>query len=152
MRPARNTDTHSHRATRHLTEQGERRGAATVELALILPLLFVMLFGSLEVCQRIFLRQSVVIVAYETARTASRQSSDTSSVMNMCLALLEQQGIVGGSVQVRDMTHGVNNLDTVATGDELRIRISVPWAENSFSRYVVQTQGTLQVDAVMLRE
>lgn len=130
----------------------ERRGAAVVELAFVLPVLIALVFGSIELCQRIYTRQSVVIAAYEACRVATRQTSTTESVRSACETLLEQQGIVGATIQIRDITNGQNNLDAIATGDEIRIRITANWSENVISRYVVQDQGTFRVNAVMLRE
>ncbi|MEZ6137721.1 MAG: pilus assembly protein [Pirellulaceae bacterium] len=130
----------------------ERSGSATVELAFVLPLFMILTFGSLEVCHRLFTRQAVVIVAYETARAATRQNSDTSAVTTKCQELLSQSNIQGATIQVRDMTHGQNDLDAITTGDEIRIRITVPWGQNTISRFVVPDQGTFLVDAVMLRE
>ena len=91
-------------------------------------------------------------MAYETARQATRQTSDTTTVRTLCENLLAQQSIDGATIQIRDITHGQNNLDAVETGDEIRIRITVPWAQNVISRRVLNDQGTFQVDAVMLRE
>lgn len=134
------------------THPQKRRGSATVELAIVLPVFMTMVFGSLEVCTRLFVRQSVVISAYESARTATRQTSDTDDVAATCASLLTQHGVKGATVQVRDVTNGQNNLDAVETGDEIRIRITVPWGQNTISRYVVPDQGEFVVDAVMLRE
>lgn len=129
-----------------------REGAATVELAIVLPVFLVLAFGSIEICQRIFTRQSAVIAAYETARHAARQTSTSESTIAKCQELLLQQAVEGATVQVRDMTHGVNHLESIATGDEFRIRITVPWGQNSVSRYIIPDQGSFTVDAFMLRE
>lgn len=130
----------------------ERAGAATVELAIVMPVFLLLAFGSVEICQRIFIRQSVVIAAYETARHAARQTSTTQSVTAKCVELLAQQNVAGATVQVRDISHGVNHLNSIATGDEFRIRVTVPWGENSVSRFVIPDQGSFTVDAFMLRE
>ena len=98
------------------------------------------------------MRQSTVVAAYEGARHAARQTSTTASVVAKCEELLAQHAVVGATIQVRDITHGVNNLDSIETGDEFRIRITVPWGQNSVSRYVIPDQGTFRVDAFMLRE
>ncbi len=129
-----------------------RPGAAVVELAFVLPVLIALVFGSIELCQRIYTRQSVVIAAYESCRVATRRTSDTDTVRTACETLLEQQGITGATIQIRDLTHGQNNLNDITTGDEIRVRITANWSENVISRYVVQDQGTFRVDAVMLRE
>lgn len=38
------------------------------------------------------------------------------------------------------------------TGTEIRITITVPWADNSPSKVVVPNQGSMIVSAFMLRE
>ncbi len=129
-----------------------RPGAATVELAIILPVFVIMIFGSLEVCQRLFTRQAVVIAAYESARTATRRNCNSDTVADKCRSLLEQSGIKGATVQVRDVARSLNHLKLVETGDEIRVRIKVPWMPNSISRFVVRNQGEFEVNAVMLRE
>lgn len=129
-----------------------RRGAAVVELAVVLPVLMILVFGSIELCQRLYTKQSVVIAAYESCRVATRQNSTTESVLSACETLLDQQGVKGATIQIRDLTNGQNNLDASATGDEMRVRITVDWADNVISRYVLAAQGNFRVDAVMLRE
>ena len=129
-----------------------RRGVAAVELAFVLPVMFILVFGSIELCQRVYTRQSTVIAAYEACRVATRKTSSTADVAAACESLLEQQGVSGATIQVRDMTRGQNHLDDIVTGDEIRVRITVPWEENVLSRYVVKVQGTFRVNAHMLRE
>jgi Flp pilus assembly protein TadG len=129
-----------------------RKGVATVELAFVLPAFIVLVFGSIEICQRLNTKQSVVIAAYESCRVATRPISDTAAVVASCENLLAQQNIAGATIQVRNITQAKNNLNDVVTGDEIRIRITVPWTDNTISRYVVNDQGTFQVQAFMLRE
>lgn len=129
-----------------------RKGVATVELAFVLPAFIALAFGSIEICQRLHIKQSVVIAAYESCRVATRPIATTEMVSAQCELLLLQQNVQGATVQVRNITQGQNNLDGVATGDEIRIRITVPWADNVVSRYVIGDSGTFQVQAFMLRE
>lgn len=132
--------------------QKQRKGVAAAELAFVLPVMFILVFGSIELCQRIYTRQSAVIAGYEACRVATRKTSNTADVTAACEALLAQQGVTGASIQVRDMTRGQNHLDDITTGDEIRVRITVPWEENVISRYVVKVQGTFRINATMLRE
>ena len=48
-----------------------RRAAAVVELAVCLPLLFTIFFGSIEACNVIFLKQAVTAAAYTRNWTAA---------------------------------------------------------------------------------
>ncbi len=129
-----------------------RRGAATVELAFVLPVFIALVFGSIEICQRLHTKQSALIAAYESCRVATRPISDTNDVLTICQSMLTQQNVQGATIQVRNITQAKNNLDDVATGDELRVRISVSWAANTISHYVIDDQGSFVVQAYMLRE
>lgn len=140
------------RTSRRRTSRKNREGAAIVELACVLPVMLILIFGSIEVCQRVYLRQSVVISAYEACRVATRQTSDTQTVKDTLQQLLEQQNIDYRSIQVRDISRSQNNLDDIETGDEIRIRVIVDWAPNVISRYVIADQGRFTVFAHMLRE
>lgn len=124
-----------------------RRGVATVELAFVLPVLLIIVFGTIEVCQRIFLRQSAVIVAYEGARLAARGISTNAEVTTRCQQLLTSR-------RVRNATVTTVPADFLQspTGTEIRITITVPWADNSASKVVVPNQGSMTVSSFMLRE
>ncbi|MBM3965507.1 MAG: pilus assembly protein [Planctomycetes bacterium] len=143
----------SHRAslrTRRFLTLGQpkrRFGIASVELAFVLPVILTFVLGTIEVCQRIFLRQSAVLAAYEGARLAVRNTSDNARVVARCNALLQQRKILGAAVTITP-----ENLMQVPAGTEITIRIDVPWAQNSPTRFVLRDQGVLTVNATMLRE
>ncbi len=131
----------------------DRRGVATVELAFVLPAFIALVFGSIEICQRLHVKQSAVIAAYEACRVATRQISTTTIVQNHAEQLLLQQNVQGATVTIRNMTQAKNNLDDIVTGDEIRIRVVVPWGDNTISHYVIgDSAGTFQIQAFMLRE
>jgi len=44
--------------------QQNKRGAAVVEFAILLPVFVLILFGSIEACSMIFLQQSLEMAAY----------------------------------------------------------------------------------------
>lgn len=124
-----------------------RNGIATVELALVLPVMLILVLGTIEVCHRIFLRQSSLLVAYEGARLAARSITSSQDVIARCNTMLEQRRVVGGTVQVIP-----ENLLALAPGELFTIRVTVPWANNSPTRFVLRDQGTVSVDVHMLRE
>lgn len=137
-----------------------RLGVATVELAFVLPVFIVLVFGSIEICQRLQVKQSALIAAYEGCRVATRQISDTQTVQTHTETLLEQQRVKGATVNIGHQKRSAEpdddfkaGLENIETGDEIRIRIDVPWSSNTISNYVIGDQGgTFQVQAFMLRE
>ena len=135
------------RQRRGMPHPKRRLGVASIELAIVLPVILTFVLGTIEVCQRIFLRQSAVLAAYEGARLAVRNTSDNAKVVARCNALLQQRKILGATVAVTPA-----NLMEVPAGTEITIRIEVPWAQNSPTRFVLRDQGVLAVNATMLRE
>lgn len=135
------------------TNRKHRQGAATVELAFVLPAFIALVFGAIEICQRLHIKQSALVAAYEACRVATRPISDTAAVQTHCETLLTQQKVQWNSIQIRNMTQAKNDLDGIATGDEIRIQITIPWTQNTISNYVIgDSGGTFQVNAHMLRE
>ena len=124
-----------------------RSGLASVELAFVLPVMLILVLGTIEVCQRIFLRQSAVIVAYEGARMAARSTSSNADVTARCQTMLTQRRVNGATVTITP-----SDLLAQSVGTQIRIRVEVPWSSNSPTRFVLQDQGTITVDAYMLRE
>ena len=139
--------------------RGTRRGVATVELAFVLPTFIVLTFGAIEICQRLHIKQSAVIAAYETSREATRPNCTTEQAHARCQALLDQQNVRGAVATIQYVPldapangEPVDGLDGIATRDEIIVQITVPWSPNVVSRYVVGDQGSFQVNAHMLRE
>ena len=48
-----------------------RRGAALIEFAITFPVLLLVVFATVDVCNRIYLQQSITIMAYEGARVST---------------------------------------------------------------------------------
>ena len=142
------------------TNRKARLGVATVELAIVLPVLMVLVFGAIEICQRLQVKQSALIAAYEACRVATRQISDAQSVQAHAETLLSQQNVKGATVTIGHQKRAAHSgdefeagLKDIETGDEIRIRIEVPWGRNTISNYVIgDSGGTFQVQAFMLRE
>ncbi len=59
-----------------------RHGTAVVETAIMLPIIIVLLFTSIELANGIFLKQAVTIAAYEGARSATRPGGTNSTAEN----------------------------------------------------------------------
>lgn len=124
-----------------------RRGIACVEMAMVLPVLLIIVLGTIEVCQRIFLRQSAVVAAYEGARLAVRNTTNDADVISRCQSILTQRRVNGGVIRITP-----DNLMTRPRGTQIQISIEVPWQDNSLTRFVLRDQGTIAVNAIMLRE
>ncbi len=71
----------------------KRLGIASVEFAVVFPILMILVLGTVEVCQRLFIRQSATIAAYEGIRLAARKTSSAEDVVSRCKQLLEDRRV-----------------------------------------------------------
>lgn len=124
-----------------------RCGTATLELVFVLPVMLIFVLGTIEVCQRIFLRQSALLVAYEGSRLGVRSTSSSQDVISRCNEMLKQRRISGGGVELSP-----SNILELNPGEQIRVRVTVPWDKNTPTRFVLKDQGILTVDVYMLRE
>ena len=76
-----------------LSKRSSRRGSAVVELAFILPILLLITFGTLEICESIFLRQKIEIAAQQGARVAVRKEATVEEVREAVGEYLDARGI-----------------------------------------------------------
>ena len=63
------------------TTRSNRRGIAAVELAVCLPVIVLLVFGSIEASSFIFLKQSLNVSAYEGIREAIRVGSNNAAAV-----------------------------------------------------------------------
>lgn len=77
-----------------------RQGVAAAEFAVCLPLIVVLLLGTLEATSIIYLKQSLSIAAYEGARTAVGIGASDADVQEACRRFLTQRKVAGYSISV----------------------------------------------------
>lgn len=111
----------STRLPRGVAKDSRRIGAATVEAAITLPLLFVFVFGSIELSNGIFLKQSLTIAAYEGARTATRAGGTAAQAQQRIEDVLTSRGISGQTITI---TPNVNTATPRGTMVTVTVRVS----------------------------
>ena len=53
--------------------RNERDGSVIVEASLVIPIIFAIMFGTLEICAGYYVQESITIASYEGARFAARE-------------------------------------------------------------------------------
>ena len=73
----------------------KRRGASLIELAICLPVFFLITMATVETCRMIYLRQSLKIAAYECARLGIIPGATASNLQDQCDMVLLGRNVRG---------------------------------------------------------
>ncbi len=99
-----------------------RHGVAAVEAAFCLPVIVILMFGTLEICAGYSLQESLTIAAYEGARfgARNRQLDDSAGptlddVNQYVIDFMEQRGVNITAADVVVETEGRDGVRTVLT-------------------------------------
>ncbi|XZE20178.1 TadE/TadG family type IV pilus assembly protein [Pirellulaceae bacterium SH449] len=123
-----------------------RIGAAAVETAIVLPIVVFVVFGSIEIANGVFLKQSLAIAAYEGAREATRPGGTQSQAVSRIREVLSNKGIDNESVTI---TPEVNN--ATPRGTKIFVRVSAPVSTDSINPFKLLVNRTLEQSVVMVR-
>ena len=108
-----------------------RRGVATAEFALCLPILVILIFGINEVCSAIYLKEQVTIAAYEGARIGIQRGTTDTMVEDFVHDFLDERNITyDEDAAVVISTPGFSNSPTMG---HVTTTVTVPVAGNSLS-------------------
>jgi Flp pilus assembly protein TadG len=106
----------------------QRKAAAIVELAICLPVLVLIVFGSIEIAGSIFMKQTLTSAAHEGALTGMRLNAQETEIITRVNQILTARGVTGCTTQV--VTDGPAFAD-LNPGDMFRVEIQNPSA-NTF--------------------
>lgn len=124
-----------------------RRGAATVELAVCLPILSLIALGSFEAASMIFLRQAVVQSAYECCKQAIKPNGSEALARVRANEVLGFRNIVDETIIFEP-----NDVENVPRGDAVRVTITCPGDSNSIIPFGPFQARQISVSATMVKE
>lgn len=104
----------------------DRQGLAVVELAIYLPLLILLVFGSIDCCTMIYLKHSLTVASYEGARVALQSGSNSGDVTAASATFLAMRQVQGANI-----TTTPANVNSAQPGDVVTVRVSAPCAANA---------------------
>jgi len=127
-------------------QQRRRRGSATIEFAVCLPVIVVLVFGAIECASMIFVMQSLNVVAYEGVRTAIRPNVKTSDVNTRCDQVIQER-------KLKEATFSINptNIADVERGEVVTIDVTASANANSVMKLKFFS-GDLSAQATMNKE
>ena len=124
-----------------------RCGAAVVEFAVCLPLLMIIVLGSIEATHGIFLKQSLSAAAYEGIREATITAATTADARLRAESVLNARQIRNSSIVFTPQ-----DITSAGRGTTIAIEVSAPISSNSpFIGRVVQDR-IVRVRSVMVKE
>ena len=103
-----------------------RNAAALMEFVFCLPLLLTITFGTIETCRMMYLKQSLKIAAYETARLAILPGVTPADLQEHCELFLTSRHLEGH--QLRCQPADPNDAQF---GDLIRITVTMPAEANA---------------------
>ncbi len=117
------------RSTRSRSRIGKiRRGAAAVEFAICLPVLFVLTLGTIDMCSMLFLRETITLAAYEGAREGVGRGHTDADAVAAVRDFLDQRNINYNAGNV--VTMSSPGFSTAETLENVTITVTVPCGGN----------------------
>ena len=105
-----------------------KRGAATAEVVVCLPILVALIAGINETCSAIYLKEQVTIAAYEGARVGIQCQSTDAFVEQRIRDFLDERGIVYDDATVVQISNP--GFDDAPTMGHVTTTVTVPVAAN----------------------
>jgi Flp pilus assembly protein TadG len=97
------------------------RGATTVEFAIVVPIIFTLFMGTVEMTRLNFIRHSAANAAYEGARRAIVPGSRSSDARDEAERLLTAVGVAKGA-----------NINVATTNTTTTVTVTIPVNQNSW--------------------
>jgi Flp pilus assembly protein TadG len=124
----------------------QRRGVAAVEMAFVLPLFMMLIFGIVEFGRGMMCMQVLTNSAREGARACAVSPLNAAEVETICQEYAEGCGIAGVTVSVTpDPT-------TVIRGEPVTVSVSINYADVALIPPFYMKDGTLTSQSVMRKE
>lgn len=135
------------RVKNRVASKKSRRGAAAVEFAVCLPVVLLVVFGSIQAASMLFLRQATIQAAYEGVKVAIRDQGTDDGVREAAQAVLDGRQLTGVTIEIQP-----ENVDTLEAGTIVDVIVSAPSDENTLFPFGLFTGTIVSANAVMVKE
>lgn len=102
-----------------------RRGAVTIEFALVASVLFMVIFGCVEFSRMILLRNMAQDAAYDAARYCMVEGATSAEAISRANAVLRKAGAKGAVITVND------GVPITSASANVNVQIVIPMESNS---------------------
>ena len=124
-----------------------RKGAAVVEFAVCLPVILLIVFGSIEASSMLFLRQALVQASYEGVKTAVKQNGNRERAIEAATAVLDGRSLENFTVEIEP-----SNVVDLDRGVPVTITVTAPGNENSLFPFGPFLDQNVVAQATMVKE
>jgi Flp pilus assembly protein TadG len=129
----------------------KRRGAVTVELAVVAPIVFVVILGIFEIGRGLMVIHLLNNAAQAGCRAGIIEGQSTANIKTMVTNTLTSTGIKGDTVTVQ-VNDGSTDASSALAGDEITVKVSVPVSSVTWLPFTQFLTGSLQGQYTMRRE
>lgn len=131
--------------TKHVRRPADRRGVATVEFALTVPIWFLVLFTALELGRMNMIRQTANNAAYEAVRTCIVPGATNAEGVAAATTLLT-------SIGVKDYTVTISPTTITDTTPSVTATVVVPYGKNLWGKPLFSGSRAANVTCTMTRD
>ena len=112
----------------------KRSGTAAVEMAFVAPILFELIFGSIDFGRAMMVANLLTNTCREGARLATLPQTAYSDVTTQINSQLTSQGITQTGMTTTVAVNGttVTDLSSTKTGDSIKVTLSIPYDNVSY--------------------
>lgn len=114
------------RKTRNRIRKASRRGAASLEFAVVAPTLFLVIFASFEFSRLALMRSLANSAAYEACRYAIVEGAVRQDGLDEANRILARLNTQNATVEIND------GAEITPTTQEVTVAVSIPMENNSF--------------------
>jgi len=129
-------------------QRKQRCGTATVEFALVVPVMLTVTFGLIELSRMSMVKESLTQASREGARVGVRPTATNSDVIARVNQELGIMGLTGAEISVIP-----DYLDSAQPGDEIHVKLTIPISETSWVPGALDfSVFDIEAETVMRRE
>jgi len=134
---------------RPIRTRRRRSGVAAIEFAMVLPALLILTIGTMDLCSLMFLRESVVLAAYEGARQGVGRNQTNADVIARVNEFLDERNVVYGGGAV---TFSGSGFDGAETLEAVTVTVTVPTDGNLLIPSELFGGMDVSADVTMVKE
>jgi Flp pilus assembly protein TadG len=116
---------------RRLNPRRRRRGAAIVEFAIIAPILFMLVLGSVEFGRAVMAKDLLANAARAGARTGALPGKSNTDIKSQATTSLSDSGVSGATIAIT-VNGAATDAGSAAQGDIIQVTVTVPYKSVSW--------------------